>query len=92
MKRKLPEIILTRLLALIVEPEVTKHSFDVYAKAKTFLLRPAFPCLLSEAYNTKLISPVYIQKNIEVSIKEGYITYTRKKLFEIPLILTSVTS
>jgi hypothetical protein len=67
MKMKLPEIILTRLLALIVESEVTKHSFNVYTKAKTFLLRSTFPYLLSDAY-------------------------ARKRLFEIPVILTSVTS
>ncbi|MHB8362241.1 MAG: hypothetical protein ACYDBX_01300 [Patescibacteria group bacterium] len=89
---KLPEIILTHLLALIVESEVTKQSFNVYTKAKTFLSRSTFSCLLSDTYNTKLISQVYIQKNIKVNLKEGYDACARKRLFEIPVILTSVTS
>ena len=67
MKRKLPKIILLRLLAFIVEPEVTKPLFNVYTKAKAFLLRATFLCLLSDAYAIK-------------------------RLFEIPAILTSLTS
>ncbi len=56
-----------------------------YIKTSSFLEKILPP----GAYNITLASPGYIQKSIEVNLKEGYDVYVKVQLFEIPLRLAS---